>query len=318
MLKKTLIKRWKSVSTEYTIARIKAKNTCDILYDAFNLYKSGAVKLDINKISFLTRELVSKLSNTSSFNVQSMKDGTLAVAVDSVKPRSGTNLIKAARVNPATSNLLRKSKTVKVTARAVYPRLVNKLWTVEFDGIVSIEKSDRKVPDTAREILKKAGKEGTLYGQYAILKALSLSKIIKDFTPDAPDSTVRTEHQEKPFTLNIELHKADEEKHLVYGVVYEPDRVDTDGDSAGADAIEEAAHEYLADFSDINLMHERPLGDRVQVVESYIAPTDFNMGTDYIKKGSWVMVVHISDDTLWQAVKDKQLNAFSIEGIGLA
>ncbi|MGQ7174092.1 XkdF-like putative serine protease domain-containing protein, partial [Escherichia sp. R-CC3] len=37
----------------------------------------------------------------------------------------------------------------------------------------------------------------------------------------------------------------DEEKRLVYGIVYEPDTLDAHGDFTDAETIEKAAHEFM-------------------------------------------------------------------------
>lgn len=58
----------------------------------------------------------------------------------------------------------------------------------------------------------------------------------------------------------------------------------------------------------------------IELVESYIAPQDLDLdglltGQDIIRKGSWVMAVHVTDDDLWQQVKDGEITGFSIGGV---
>jgi 2'-5' RNA ligase len=108
--------------------------------------------------------------------------------------------------------------------------------------------------------------------------------------------------------------KADEHRQLVYGVVLEPDMIDSQLDVMRASEIEAAAHYYL-NFS-------RVVGDRhrkkanAEVVESYIAPVDFDLNGQRVKKGSWVLVVHITDPYLWQQVKQGLYTGFSVGGFG--
>lgn len=99
---------------------------------------------------------------------------------------------------------------------------------------------------------------------------------------------------------------------LVYGVVYEPDVVDTQGDFTSAEEIEKAAHDFLPNAV-MNLHHKEDLED-VQVVESYIAPCDFSVGDQVIRKGSWVLVSRILNQTLKKEIEDGEISGYSLEG----
>jgi len=109
--------------------------------------------------------------------------------------------------------------------------------------------------------------------------------------------------------------KADEERRLVYGVVLEPDTVDSQGDIISAAEIEKAAHKFLVKSRVVGDRHSKKAN--AEVVESYIAPDDFEMGGQKVKKGSWVLGVHISDDRLWDAVKKREYTGFSVGGFGI-
>jgi len=109
--------------------------------------------------------------------------------------------------------------------------------------------------------------------------------------------------------------KADEEQRLVYGVVLEPDTVDSQGDTISADEIEKAAHRFLVKSRVVGDRHSKKA--KAEVVESYIAPIDFEWGGQKVKKGSWVLGVHISDDRLWNAVKKGEYQSFSVGGFGV-
>ncbi|MEM7820244.1 MAG: ChaB family protein [Candidatus Aenigmatarchaeota archaeon] len=121
--------------------------------------------------------------------------------------------------------------------------------------------------------------------------------------------------------VDLKIVKADDEKQLVYGVVYEPEVVDVQGDYATAEEIEEAAHGFLVlyrhgkaylDQDHMNI----PIG--AEVVESFLAPVDFSYAdsAEKIRKGSWVMVVHVSDPEIWGKVKNGELTGFSMAGLG--
>src|SRR5699024_7984040 len=77
----------------------------------------------------------------------------------------------------------------------------------------------------------------------------------------------------------------EEEQQLVYGVVYEPDVEDAHGDIMSATEIEKAAHIFVKDARNIDTQHDFESGVG-EVVESYIAPTNFTLGEQEIVKGS--------------------------------
>jgi DNA adenine methylase len=108
------------------------------------------------------------------------------------------------------------------------------------------------------------------------------------------------------------IRKRDDERRLVYCVVLEPETVDLQDDIVSFDTIEKASHTFLQRF--------RVVGDQhcvkadADVVESYLAPVDFEMEGQLVRKGSWVMAIKVHDDELWAAVKSGEYTGFSIGG----
>ncbi|XYJ23229.1 XkdF-like putative serine protease domain-containing protein [Bacillus velezensis] len=95
-------------------------------------------------------------------------------------------------------------------------------------------------------------------------------------------------------------NESDEQK-LVYGIVYEPDVPDAHGDYMTAEEIEKAAHGFWrtpATSIQIITLKAGPS----EVVESYVAPDDFEIGNAVIRKGSWVLVTKASDE-VWDQIK---------------
>ncbi len=114
--------------------------------------------------------------------------------------------------------------------------------------------------------------------------------------------------------VKVAFFKEDKSKHIVYGVVYEPDVVDLQGDWATAEDIEDAAHKYLAEFRETKLSHRMPLN--ADVVESYIAPlTFFSESGERIRKGSWIMAMKIKDDEVWKDIEAGIIVGFSMGGL---
>jgi hypothetical protein len=115
-------------------------------------------------------------------------------------------------------------------------------------------------------------------------------------------------------TLECAIAKADDEKRLVYGIVLEPDTVDLQGDTITVDTIEQAAHHFLAQSRAVGDMHSGPAD--AEVVESYLAPADGEMGGQSFTTGTWVMAVKVNSDALWKLVKAGEYTGFSIGGHG--
>ncbi|OWV38882.1 phage portal protein [Bacillus spizizenii] len=111
--------------------------------------------------------------------------------------------------------------------------------------------------------------------------------------------------------VKVLAKEAGEEK-LVYGIVYEPDTVDAHGDFMTATEIEKAAHGFLKDARQIDKQHDFQ-GGVGEVVESYVAPADFEMNGETIKKGSWVLVTKASEE-VWEQIKKGEITGYSMAG----
>lgn len=103
--------------------------------------------------------------------------------------------------------------------------------------------------------------------------------------------------------------------HMVYGVVYSPDEIDTQGEYSTAAEIEKAAHGFLADLSQRNVDVEhsfRPEG-------AYVAESWLLKGADGrfpgAPEGSWAVGVKIDDEALWKSVKDGAVSGLSMAGV---
>lgn len=129
----------------------------------------------------------------------------------------------------------------------------------------------------------------------------------------------------------VSVHKADEAKRIVYGVVLDPYIVDGHNDYLSPATIEETAHNWLATSRTVGLEHNGEI--EAQVVESWIhpypTPEDYKnavdgkphqakktpFGSDYLRSGSWVLGVKLGPEH-WKKVQAGELNAFSIGGFG--
>ncbi len=116
----------------------------------------------------------------------------------------------------------------------------------------------------------------------------------------------------KSATLIKGLDPSDE--RFVLGIVLEPEVVDAQGDIYSAEEIRQAAHKFMEDFGGLGLMHRYRVNDQVKIAESYLAPGDFSIGEQMVRKGTWLLGVHVLSDELWGEVKDGSLSGFSIGG----
>jgi hypothetical protein len=103
-----------------------------------------------------------------------------------------------------------------------------------------------------------------------------------------------------------------EAERLVYGEVYAPFQVDTDGEAMTPEDIKKMAHDFLAKgrVNKIDVQHNlEPSG--CLTVESFLARKD---DPDGFLEGSWVLGVKVFPDELWAMVLKGELNGFSFFG----
>jgi hypothetical protein len=115
----------------------------------------------------------------------------------------------------------------------------------------------------------------------------------------------------------VQIAKVDDTKHIVIGVVYQPDVEDAHGDMMDAVEIEKAAHLFMEGQHTYNIDKQHDLdADKGYVVESYIAPCDMEIGDQVIAKGSWVAGVKVTDDDTWEDIQKGEITGFSMWGVG--
>ena len=119
--------------------------------------------------------------------------------------------------------------------------------------------------------------------------------------------------QEPTFEKDVRvLVNKDDKEQLVYGVVYEPDMEDSHGDVMKATEIEKSAHKFLKEYRNIDKQHDFESGVG-EVVESYVTPTEMEVGGETITKGTWVLVTKASDD-VWASIQKGEITGYSMAG----
>ncbi|WP_166705109.1 XkdF-like putative serine protease domain-containing protein [Bacillus albus] len=124
-----------------------------------------------------------------------------------------------------------------------------------------------------------------------------------------------TKSDEKPnFEKEVRVIKSeDEEKRLVYGIVYEPGVLDSHNDFADESTIEKAAHEFMLKYRQIDKDHDFQAGVG-EVVESYIAPADMEVNGEVIAKGTWVLVTKATEE-VWESIQKGDYKGYSLAGV---
>lgn len=110
---------------------------------------------------------------------------------------------------------------------------------------------------------------------------------------------------------NRPFSKVDAAKQIVFGEVYVPGILDSQGEFMTAEQIEKMAYEFLrkSQLDAIDTNHDL-VDNGSYVVESFIArPGD----PDFIA-GSWVVGTKITDSELWKQVENGELNGYSMYG----
>lgn len=120
----------------------------------------------------------------------------------------------------------------------------------------------------------------------------------------------------RKMSKSMEFVEKSAERRLVTGIVLQPEVTDAQGDIISEEAIAQAAHKFLANYNratEMGVQHKDfPPG--ISLVESWIAPAPLMIGGRHVKKGTWIMTVHVTNDEIWSRVKSGALSGFSIRG----
>lgn len=114
--------------------------------------------------------------------------------------------------------------------------------------------------------------------------------------------------------VRVVVTKSDDDKRIVLGVAMEPDETDTHEETVSEDEIEREAHMWLAHRQTRGLMHTQIANQEFELYESYVTPADLTIDGQKVKKGSWLMMLHVVDDDIWKQIKNGELTGLSIGG----
>jgi len=106
-------------------------------------------------------------------------------------------------------------------------------------------------------------------------------------------------------------------KRIAYAAVLVPGEVDIDGESVTAEKVEDAAHEWMELYQNVDLQHT--LNNVGVPVESYLLPADMSVkavdGEEMeLPKGTWILGNRLDEGT-WDAVEKGELTGYSVMGM---
>lgn len=118
------------------------------------------------------------------------------------------------------------------------------------------------------------------------------------------------------FTTFGRIVKADADNHYVTGIVYEPLAEDTHGNYMTEAEITKAAYWFAKNGDKVDLQHSFEPLDGAAVVENWIAKADFEIDGEKVAKGTWLMTVEVTDETVWTGIEKGEITGFSMGGLG--
>ncbi len=123
--------------------------------------------------------------------------------------------------------------------------------------------------------------------------------------------------EEKMTELTGPIVMKDAAKKVAYAAVLVPGEKDSDGESVTAEKIEEAAHEWMRSYRNVDLQHS--LNNVAVPVESYVLPVDLEVDMAGVKsilpQGSWVLASKVFDESTWKQIENGTLTGYSVMGI---
>ena len=117
--------------------------------------------------------------------------------------------------------------------------------------------------------------------------------------------------------IRFKILKIDAEKQIVGGIVYEPNKVDTQEEYTDAKEIERAQiafmEKYGTDTNRIKIQHQGQ-SFYFPIIESFIPEQPTKKGKDIIPAGAWWLMIKITSKVIWEEIKAGRLTGFSMGG----
>lgn len=132
---------------------------------------------------------------------------------------------------------------------------------------------------------------------------------------EMPEALKKEDYTREDVVFDVPIAKIDRKKQKIYGIVLEPDEVDTQDDTVAAEEIEKAAEGFMKRSRTIGLRH-RKAARGVDLTDSYVTQGPTKLGKKLLKEGTWIIGVKVKDPALWAGVENGEYRGFSVGGHG--
>lgn len=116
------------------------------------------------------------------------------------------------------------------------------------------------------------------------------------------------------FLQEFKVLKSDEEKQMVYGIVYAPDQLDTQGHFTDAATIEKMAYDFMKNGRNGNI----DIHHNYNPINGFVAESWIIKGNDPVfpdePVGSWAVGIKVEDETIWEDIKKGKIAGISLAG----
>lgn len=141
-------------------------------------------------------------------------------------------------------------------------------------------------------------------------RVLKQEEILKSYIKEITDEEVNAEDQLPGVKLPITKAVNEELKQVTY-VAMIPDHTDLHGDYTSEEEVRKAKESFNKSMMRANLFH-MTMTDTFSVIESYLAPCDMILNSQFVKKSTWLMTLQVHNDDVWQMIKDDEITGISI------
>lgn len=112
----------------------------------------------------------------------------------------------------------------------------------------------------------------------------------------------------------IPIKKVDDDKKIIYGIVYSPNQIDAHGDYATADEIEKACYGFMrkSKTGSVDTQHDMDVEKNCYVGESWIVKDNDALFPEEV--GAWAVALKIENEEIWKDVKAGKYTGISMYG----
>jgi len=208
-----------------------------------------------------------------------------------------------------------ESENIKKTDTEELTRLhtlIHWIWDIKKADVMDVELTDAEVVQIHKAISDEFKNKGlTHVSQLLGVDETILLQSNKEQQEEDGEDLVN--YEVKFLKAEDGQEETEEEERMVYGIVLEPNTVDAQRDIISEEEIKLAAHRFLEDSQEIGYEHT-DFAKSFKIMESFVAPDNFIINKQQVKKGTWLMAVRVVDDQVWKEVKKGNLKGFSVAG----